>query len=124
MTATVLNWTFSSTLVEFFFCFYPNTHWDAEQLCMQLVHWKHNDDLLYSALWKWVMFGYLSSRSELHLYMEKTVFMTQCYAATCVMCFICMVFVSFIAHNTLTFVVVVYFYFSSYIFCQQQQIKR
>lgn len=124
MTATVLNWTFSSTLVEFFFCFYPNTHWDAEQLCMQLVHWKHNDDLLYSALWKWVMFGYLSSRSELHLYMEKTVFMTQCYAPTCVMCFICMVFVSFIAHNTLTFVVVVYFYFSSYIFCQQQQIKR
>lgn len=71
MTAKVLNWTFSSTLVEFFFCFYPNTHWDAEQLCMQLVHWKHNDDLLYSALWKWVMFGYLSSRSELHLYMEK-----------------------------------------------------
>lgn len=56
---------------------------------------------------------------------KKTVFMTQCYAtATCVMCFICMVFVSFIAHNTLTFVVVVYFYFSSYIFCQQQQIKR
>lgn len=125
MTATVLNWTFSSTLIEFFFCFYPNTHWDAEQLCMQLVHWKHNDDLLYSALWKWVMFGYLSSRSELHLYMEKTAFMTQCYAtATCAMCFICMVFVSVIAHNTLTFVVVVYFYFSSYIFCQQQQIKR
>lgn len=34
-------------------CIFSNTHWGAERLCMLLVRYRNNDDILYSALWKW-----------------------------------------------------------------------